>query len=339
MAVPAPDGETLLRDRHQETMTAIGDALRSSLDNPSRLHGQQAQYAFEAVVVALGGVRLIKTEDAGSYYFDDVDGELRPPDFRIVLRDGTVLLVEVKLVPPGKEEKAKVRARDMEATEAYARATGGRLLYAHYWSGPNLWTLVAPTAFQRDATQQRLTLPDAMMANEMGILGDGMLGSQPPLTMSVKMDPSREQTAEGESNTDQRLLTTDGVELLSAGTVIQDPVEWKLAWFLAWNGGWVPEQTVRMDSRDRVTSIDFEFTPTDYEEHRQDIAEQGFAFFGALSTLYTARFRLATTTEQGEIRALSEEPPPALMARLIPEDYWERDRVLKLWRFNLAPRP
>ena len=61
--------------------------------------------------------------------------------------------------------------------------------------------------------------------------------------------------------------------------------------------------------------------------------------FRSLSTLYTARFRLATTTEQGEIRALSEEPPPALMTRLIPEDYWERDRVLKLWRFNLAARP
>ncbi|WP_159027839.1 hypothetical protein [Streptomyces pactum] len=338
MALPEPDGQTLLRDRHPETMAAIGHALRASLDNISRLQGQQAQYAFEAVVVALGGVRLIKTEDSGSYYFDDADGELRPPDFRIILRDGTVLLVEVKLVPPGKEKKVKVRAKDMEATEAYARATGGRLLYAHYWSGPNLWTLVPPSAFQRDVGQQRLTVSAAMMANEMGILGDAFLGGKPPLTVSVLMDTGMEKSVEAEDESDQRLMTTAGVELSSAGKVIKDPAELKLAWFLAWHSGWIPTQRAQFDSLGRVARINYDFAPDVDKDQMREIAKQGFAFFGALSTLYTARFRRATTTDGGDIRALSEEPRPALMAQLVPEDYWEQDRILGLWKFNLKPQ-
>ena len=60
LALPYPDGQTLLRDRHEETIAAISEALATSLSNVSRLQGWQAQYAFEAVVIALGAVRLIK---------------------------------------------------------------------------------------------------------------------------------------------------------------------------------------------------------------------------------------------------------------------------------------
>ncbi|MET7353096.1 hypothetical protein [Streptomyces mirabilis] len=66
---------------------------------------------------------------------------------------------------------------------------------------------------------------------------------------------------------------------------------------------------------------------------------QGCAFFGALSSLYTRRFLMATTTENGDITALRQEPSPALMTQLLPDDYWDpkQERVLKLWKFIQAP--
>ncbi|GHI84146.1 hypothetical protein Sxan_15100 [Streptomyces xanthophaeus] len=37
--------------------------------------------------------------------------------------------------------------------------------------------------------------------------------------------------------------------------------------------------------------------------------------------------------------ALREEPEPALLAKLVPDDYWDRrDHVLKIWRFRQYPQ-
>jgi hypothetical protein len=341
LALPTPDGQRRLSDRHTETVTAISDALRVSLDNVSRLQGWQTQYAFEAVVVALGAVRLIKTEDSGLFYFDDGSGELQPPDFRIVLNEGTHLLVEVKNVAPtGTGLEAKVRAKDMASTQAYAQATGGRLLYALFWSRMGMWTLVDPSVFSLTGSQQRLSIQDAMKANEMHLLGDGMLATEPPLTFSAIMDRGKERVVEQLPDGEEtRAFTIGGVELLSAGRVITDPDEQKLAWFLMLHGGWPQTEEPRFDDQGRLVRLDYISAPeTPDEGAARQIEEQGFAFFGTLSTLYTLRFLDATTTEEGDIRALREEPEPALLAQLVPDDYWGRpDHVLRIWRFRLYP--
>ncbi|MFD4395548.1 hypothetical protein [Kitasatospora sp. NPDC058478] len=341
LALPEPDGQKLLRDRHAESVTAISDALRSSLDNISRLQGIQVQYAFEAVVVALGSIRLIKTEDTGLFYFDDAEGRLQPPDFRIVLSDGTQLLVEVKNVAPiGDGLEAKVRAKDMAATQAYAAATGGRLLYAHFWSSMAMWTLVDPSVFRLDGRQQRLSVTNAMKANEMHLLGDGLLAIEPDLSFSLIMDRGKERVVEELGDGEEtRAFTIGGVEMLSAGRVITDPDEQRLAWFLIWHSPWPETQEPRFDDQGRLVRLDHVFAPevSDADEARQ-IEEYGFANFGLLSSLYTYQFLEATTTDEGGIRALREEPEPAVLARLIPDDYWDRPTpVLRLWRFQLLP--
>lgn len=341
LALPEPDGQKLLIDRHGEAVTAIGDALRTSLDNPSRLKGWMTQYAFEAVVVALGAVRLIKTEDSGLFYFDEAGGELQPPDFRIVLSDGTHLLVEVKNVAPNKSPlETKVRAKDMAAAQAYAQATGGRLLYAHFWSGVGMWTLVDPSVFSLVGSHQRLSLLDAIKVSEMHLLGDGMLATKPPLTFSVIMDRGKERVVERLGNGEEtRAFTIGGVEMLNAGQVITDPDERNLAWFLLLHGDWPQKQESQFDELGRLVRVDFVSEPQiPDEEVARHIEEQGLAFFGCLSKLYTQRFLDAITTDEGEIRALREEPEPALLAKLVADDYWERDHVLKIWRFRMYPQ-
>ncbi|WP_290050369.1 hypothetical protein [Amycolatopsis solani] len=339
LALPEPDGQTLLRDRHGETVAAISDALASSLDNVSRLQGWQVQYAFEAVVVALGNVRLIKFEDSGIYYFDDADGELQPPDFRIVLRDGSQLLVEVKNVAPN-ATTATVRAKDLSAAQRYADATGGRLLYAHFWSHTGLWTLVDPSAFDSTGSLRRLTLGESMKANEMYLLGDSWLAVEPPLVLSVITDRDKEQVVERHSGTaDTRRITVRRMELLNAGRLITDSAEWKLAWFLIWNGHWAPTENLQFDKNGRLERINYVFSPDIPDEvAARQIAARGMAIVGALSTLSTRRFLEVTTTNEGDIRALREEPEPALLVQLIPDDYWNRqDRALSLWKLNVSP--
>ncbi|MEU8718234.1 hypothetical protein [Streptomyces sp. NPDC048663] len=338
----APDGRpaALLRDRHPETLTAIGHALRKSLDNVSRLQGHQTQYAFEAMVVALGAIRLIKTEDAGLYYFDDAQGKLLPPDFRIVLRDGTVLLVEVKSVRPGAETKVKVRADDMDAAQAYARLTHGRLLYAHYWAGPNLWTLVDPSRFDEIGSQRHLPFASAMKGNEMALLGDAQLAGKPPLTISLLFDPAQEEPSAGQDAQEgERLVAITGRELSNAGKVITDPLEQRLAWFVAQYAGWAVDEQMHTDGDGRCVRLDYHLAPEADDEADAAYSQQGFAFFGALSSLYTRRFLMATTTENGDITALRQEPSPALMAQLLPDEYWDRiqERALQVWRFIQEP--
>lgn len=339
LALPETLGQTLLRDRHAETVAEISDALRTSLNNVSRLQGWQAQYAFEASVVALGAIRLIKFEDSGLYYFDDAEGDLQPADFRIVLGEGTHLLVEVKNVAPTDLETT-VRAKDMAAAKGYAEATGGRLLYALFWSCIGIWSLVDPSVFRHEGNVKRLALTDAIKADEMYLLGDSMLASEPPLTFSVNMDRTKEQVVDRPGDGEEtRKVTISGVELLSAGQIITDPTEQKLAWFLIMHGGWSHTEESQFDDDGRLARLNYVCAPDiPDEEASREIEQQGFAIFGPLSALYTRRFLEATTTDEGDIRALRHEPDPALLARLVPDDYWDRqDHVLRLWRFNVRP--
>lgn len=83
---PATGANTTVRDlaRRERVREMINTGLDQSLDNKGRLHGWRVQGLFEAMIVCLGGIRLIKEEDSGSYYFDDANGNVKPPDFRIV---------------------------------------------------------------------------------------------------------------------------------------------------------------------------------------------------------------------------------------------------------------
>lgn len=336
---PAEPGEAtqkVIGALHQSTVAAFDQALSASLANPSRLHGHRTQYAFEDVVLALGVVRLLKTEDSGSYAFEDSYGELLPADYRIVLRDGTMLLVEVKSVAPGNDGKVRIRAKAMDAANSYARATSARLLYAHYWAGPNLWTLVPPEAFNDGGNYRRLTLPAAMAANEMYLLGDWLVGTRPPLTFSLLVDPDQEQADPG-GDANQRVVTIAGVELFASGSALDEAVEKDFAWLLIRYGGWAVQRSVHEDALGRVARIDFNFAPDVDEDTAREIAAQGFAIVGALSSLATARFTLATSSQDGEISALRDDIAPGTAVALIPEEYWARDHSLKVWRLNVKP--
>jgi hypothetical protein len=61
--------------RRQAVLEQIRHGWDKSLVDEARLHGWRVQSLFEAMIVGLGSVQLIKTEDAGDCYFDDGQGE------------------------------------------------------------------------------------------------------------------------------------------------------------------------------------------------------------------------------------------------------------------------
>src|SRR5947207_1121168 len=84
----------------EELTSRLAGGAHASLDNPSRLHGLRAEAMFRAVLVALGSFQLLVEEDEGQLYYDDAEGPVKLPDYRVVNADARQVLVEVKTVPP-----------------------------------------------------------------------------------------------------------------------------------------------------------------------------------------------------------------------------------------------
>jgi hypothetical protein len=87
-------------DSVDELIRRLTGGARASLENPSRLHGLRTEAMFRAVLVALGTFQLLVEEDEGQIYYEDAQGPVKLPDYRVVDSDGHQLLVEVKTVPP-----------------------------------------------------------------------------------------------------------------------------------------------------------------------------------------------------------------------------------------------
>ena len=102
-----PSAGGSVRDHHRlrAVLDQLSAGLSSSLASEARLHGWRVQAMFEAMLLGLGHVRLLTTEDSGECYYDDAEGGVKPPDFRLVTTDGEHLLIEVKNVAPSMTQR------------------------------------------------------------------------------------------------------------------------------------------------------------------------------------------------------------------------------------------
>jgi hypothetical protein len=212
------------------------------------------------------------------------------------------LLVDVKNVAPKDCTKpAKLRRRDVLAYQCYAGMTGARLVFAHYWSGPKLWTLVDAAALEEDGERFLLPITAAMLANELGTLGDAMIGTTPPLTFTLYADPTGLQKNRPTAEDDTRLFgfTIARAEFAAAGRVLTDRVQKRIAQVLTFLGDW--EVSAEADIVDnRVVNAVFTAEPAvPDDEYAAQIAAQGFATVGMLSTMYSRWFELATLNRHG----------------------------------------
>ena len=71
----------------------INDSLDNSLTD-TMIYGRRTEAMFSYVAASLGNCNIIKKEDSGDVLSSNP--EIIVPDYKLVLKDGTQLLVEVK---------------------------------------------------------------------------------------------------------------------------------------------------------------------------------------------------------------------------------------------------
>jgi hypothetical protein len=332
-----PEGEITIDDsrQQQEFLTELGQGLSESLVNEARLHGWRVQALFQALIVELGRVPIVKEEDNGDLDFEDRDGMLKLPDLRLVLEDGSTVFVEVKNVGPGERKATSIGRGELDGLALYAEKQKARLLLAHYWSAWNLWTLIDPVCLERPDGRIEIAMETAVRENEMVVFGDVLLGTTPPLTMTLYGDPDGPAALGPTSGGDKKgVFTIGAVEYRAAGKLLEDPDEIRIALAIMQFGKWDMDNEAKV-VEGRLEEIRYTFNPP---EGISGSEGQEFEMAGSLSSMYSTLFNLATLKDDGSVARLRREPTPGGLASLVPADYFERkDRVLRLWRFELQP--
>lgn len=301
----------------------IRSSVSKSLQNEALLHGIRTESMFEALVVSLGTIELIKQEDSGEIYASD--DKLKVPDFRLILSNKTQLLIEVKNYFQGRDAMKPFELDDtyLDGLIRYAAIMNCSLFLAVFWVKWNVWTLVKPEIFEADGANRTLDILDAMKGNHMATLGDYTVGTTPPLSLVMHADREKER-AIGPDGTGA--FTIAKVELYCAGQPLTDPVERQIATYLMFYGKWNYE-TIPQIVAGQIEAVEHRWSPN--EDH-----QQGFEMVGSLSEMFSRYYRFATQ-QDGELARLRLDVNPGAWGMLIPERY-ERHN-LPLWRFHLQP--
>lgn len=302
----------------------VGSSVEQALSDDILLHGQRTEAMFEALLVSLGEYKLLKAEDGGRVH--SAEG-LRVPDFRVVLGDGEQWLIEVKNVyeeDPLVQRRRLMKRDYREALEAYAAATGAKLKLAVFWARWSMWTLVSPERHLDAAGDLVLDMGEAMVANELGRLGDRTIGTKPPLRLRFIADSERTGPI-GEDGT--VTITFGGWQLLCGDDPIADPVEKEIAFIFMEHGEWRCDGPLAVLDGDRLEAVEFRWEP-------EEPTGQGFEFVGSLSRMF-ARHYAAETIRESAVLQLRAPLRPGWFAPLIRPEHVSD--ALPLWRFTLQP--
>ena len=271
---------------------------------------------------SMGTCTIISQEDGGSFFAQTPN--MRRPDFRIVTHDGQHLLIEVKNFHQNDPFAPYRFSKDyVESLCKYASAMGLPLMFAVYWSKWRVWSLVAA---EHVISSQQLSLPDALMINQMSLLGNCMLATTPPLAIRIIADEGKPRSVGTDGSVG---FTIRAVEFCANGTLIADPFEKKLAWFFLLNSKWS-----KIDQPAEITDGKLDYFEISVSPAERD-KSQPFAIHGYLSEMISCQY-LRLTSDGRRVRHLSPKTEYNTLGILIPKDFV--GDVLKLWRFVQRPK-
>jgi hypothetical protein len=305
-----------------EFVASLGAPLADAVADPTLLRGLRAEALFEALVVSLGRIDLIKHEDAGSAW--TAHRGLKIPDYCIVLPDGSRFLAEVKHFHQGGAPiKAFPISRSyLAGLRAYGELVGCPVKLAVYWQQWNVWTLVPLSACETTG-RPSLSMNRSFKENEMGMLGDIHVGTRFPLRFRLIADPTRERRLRDDG---VAAFTISGVELYCGDRRLTGRRERNIAMTFMLYGDW--EETVATEITDgALGGVNFVRTPP--EDHGQ-----GFEFIGTLSSIFSSMY-LSSTSDADRVTRLGISVVGGSLGSLIPDDYASDE--LPIWRFNQMP--
>lgn len=212
----------------------IGSSLKASKENPNILYGKRVESLFAHVAGALGNCKLIKQEDSGEAF--SIDQNIQAPDYKVILKDGSQYFVEVKNCHfPNIKSPYPLNKTYISKLENYAELHSIPLLFAIYFSRQNKWFLLPKSSLIEYKTKYVTDFINAMAKNEMALLGDRTIGTEPDLAIELIADPSKDASVDSNG---QAKLIIGGVKLYCAGREISDDLEKSIAFYLMRFGNW-----------------------------------------------------------------------------------------------------
>ncbi len=311
----------------EELLVSARKSIESALANDAFLYGQLAQSMFEAMVVALGTVKLIKQEDAGAVYGSVPD--LKIPDFRIVRADGSPILVEVKnFNQENPQEPFSQEVGYVKGLEDYTALNNCELWFAIYWVKWNYWTIVPSAGLVAKDGIRTITFGEAVKANCSAAIGDVAIATCSPLRLVLRTDPSPPTSISEDGAERKHLIRISAVEHYSGDHLVRDPLGRKLVEFFWQYGKWQPQPELAILEGDLLTAIEFQWVP-------EEPTGQGFEFVGNLSSMFSSWFRSRVIDGAGNLSRGKIDISPGFLSALVPENCSETD--VPLWVFVQQP--
>jgi hypothetical protein len=302
---------------------AVGSDLANALQSAIWLHGNRVQNMFAAMVIAFDHHVLIKTEDAGE--IEPKEG-FALPDFRLVLKSGEQLLVEVKNVYAHRPERQRfsIKQRYLAKLQNYAQAVGTPLRLAVFFARWGLWTLIDPADLVAKGNSLVTDMGAAMRVSEMAKIGDQTIGTRAPLQLRFLADPNKPR---GIDDANMLSMTIGALKVYCQDTEVVSERDREIVWLMIQFGEWEGHEPTVLQDGPTVLGIQFSWTPV-------EPSDDGFNFVGSASRMF-ARYYSLQTVKDSEIVRVAPEIKPGAFAMLTTGDH-ESDG-LPLWRFILRP--
>jgi hypothetical protein len=308
-------------ESHKHFIDELTQSFHESKDNPIIIHGRRIESMFEYVAASLGKSILIKREDSGEICSSNP--EVRPPDFRIVLDDGTDIFVEVKNChKTDPNYRFSLKRSYISTIQNYAKLFAREVYIAIFWSRWRKWSLLRWSSFS-GGERLSISLLEAFKHNEMALLGDTMIATIPPLAMRIIADPTKPRRVEEGGHVE---FTIGGIELYCGGVRIEDKFEQSLAFYFMLHSDWIVSEPDAKVEDGSLIYFDFVARPED------TVPDQQFQILGFLSEMISRAYDGLTASDTG-IDRLSPQVDPGDLGVLIRQDY--KGKQLPLWRFML----
>ncbi|MBJ9972750.1 hypothetical protein I8254_17275 [Providencia rettgeri] len=313
----------------EKFLQVFRDTLKVSQENTILLHGKRMESCFGQVVAGLHGCRLIKTEDIGDVIYDD--DEIKLPDYRLILKDGRQVFVEVKNCNHSNPKASYFLTKNyVEKLQRYSEINQIPLFFAIYYRCLRMWTLLPVTSFIERKTKYETCALHSLGNSEMAMLGDVMIATKPPLIIELVADNTQEISINDDNYAH---FVCGDVKMYCDGEEIIDHNEKNIAFYLMRFGQWeCGEPEAVMTQSNTLQSVRYSFVPQSMEGFEKN----GFSILGNLSSMITEAFNEHTVYEQ-EVTAITSGAEPDVFSVKIPVDY--KGSVLGLWRFPFEANP
>lgn len=290
----------------------ITSRLNTAITDKNLVYGLRTEHMFEAMIRSLAQFRVFKHEDNGVVYGT---GKLRVPDFRIVLKDGRQWLIEVKNVNCAKVDKqvTTMTANYVASLQRYADAVGVPLMFAHYWSKMNMWTVVEANQFLTQNGGIKIDFCEAMRFSYMVELGDTMISLPGPLVIR----------AYGQRNQDP-MKGNHSPSIWRDDTQLTDPRDIQHALILMLFGTWNLTGPIVKQLNEGIREIEFSVAA-------QEESDNGFDCIGFASALFCNFYR-HSTSENGAVTNLIAKPMPEWFEPLQDWDFSTSQLELRLFK-------